>query len=395
MPREKGKNTMRKSILAAILLLMLATLPFSASANEMDAELMERWLAQFCQALPSVPMLGDPQQTADPVRPGEYLLEYEFGTVTATAASEIEPEDVIRIDVRTQQVTDCLGMRVGMPLETVLSGTAVEPSNTQLYVLSTQEAGLGFSWAYLGEGGVYGVEHITYGGDETAMKEYTLTYVIDDMQRVSAIRIRCAPTTPAQAQQAMDTAEEIARRQRGGLYAQRNDAAVMDAADLEVMGVSVLGIQVSDLIRLLGEPVEIQALPANGGRLLLYEGATIELMLDEQTGVEVVCGVSASASDVIGPRGLLVGMGVREAAALFACDQDVYAAGGVLYARGGELGRAPYAELVRSDLSGEAKLRYVAESGQAGTVVLEISVQDAMVRNWHFYAEREAMRRGE
>ena len=277
----------------------------------------------------------------------------------------------------------------------MLSGTAVEPSNTQLYVLSTQEAGLGFSWAYLGEGGVYGVEHITYGGDETAMKEYTLTYVIDDAQRVSAIRIRCAPTTPAQAQQAMDTAEEIARRQRGGLYAQRNDAAVMDAADLEVMGVSVLGIQVSDLIRLLGEPVEIQALPANGGRLLLYEGAAIELMLDEQTGEEVVCGVSASASDVIGPRGLLVGMGVREAAALFACDQDVYAAGGVLYARSGAAGRAPYAELVRSDLSGEAKLRYVAEGGQAGTVVLEISMQDAMVRNWHFYAEREAMRRGE
>ena len=113
--KKKGRAALALT-LAAILLLMLAAQPFSASANEMDAELMERWLAQFCQALPSVPMLGDPQQTADPVRPGEYLLEYEFGTVTATAASEIEPEDVIRIDVRTQQVTDCLGMRVGMPL---------------------------------------------------------------------------------------------------------------------------------------------------------------------------------------------------------------------------------------------------------------------------------------
>ena len=395
MPREKGKNTMRKNILAAMLLLTLAALPFSAFAEEMDADLMERWLAQFCQALPTVQMLGDPQQTTDPVRPGEYLLEYEFGTVTATASSEIGPEDVIRIDVRTQQVTDCLGMRVGMPLDTVLSGTVVEPSNTQLYVLSTQEAGLGFSWAYLGEGGVYGVEYITYGDDGTSMKEYTLTYVIDDEQRVSAIRIRCAPTTPAQAQQAMDTAEEIARRQRGALYAQRNDAAVMDADDLKLMGVAVLGVQVSDLIRLLGEPVEIQTLPANGGRLLLYEGATIELMLNEQTGEEVVCGVSASASDVVGPRGLLVGMGVREAAALFACDQDVFEAGGVLYARGVAMGHAPYAELAKSDLSGEAELRYVAESDRVGTVLLEIGVQDAMVRNWHFYAEREAMRRGE
>ena len=193
----------------------------------------------------------------------------------------------------------------------------------------------------------------------------------------------------------MDTAEEIARRQRGALYAQRNDAAVMDADDLKLMGVAVLGVQVSDLIRLLGEPVEIQTLPANGGRLLLYEGATIELMLNEQTGEEVVCGVSASASDVVGPRGLLVGMGVREAAALFACDQDVFEAGGVLYARGVAMGHAPYAELAKSDLSGEAELRYVAESDRVGTVLLEIGVQDAMVRNWHFYAEREAMRRGE
>jgi len=375
----------------AVWLLALAMLPCCALAGEMDAGVMENWLTQFCQALPSVPLLGDPQQTQDPARPGEYLLEYGFGTVTATETERIAPEDVVQIDVRTQQVTDCLGMRVGMPLDAVLSGSKVGQSSTQLYVLGTQEAGLGFSWAYLGESGVYGVEYITYGGEAAAMTEYTLTYVIDDMQKVSAIRIRCAETTQAQALQAMNTAEEIAQRQRGEVYAVRNGAAVLEAGNLQVMGVSALGVQVSELVRLLGEPVEIQTLPGNQGRLLLYEGAAVELMLNERTGEEIICGVSASASDVTGPNRLSVGMNVQEAAALFACDEDVHAVGGVLYARGEAAGEAPYAELVRGEMSGEATLRYVTENGDGESAVLEISIQDAVVRNWHFFMVREGV----
>lgn len=382
---------MMRKTMATLLLVALFMLPGCAFAGEMDAGVMETWLVQFCQALPSVPLLGDPQQTQDPARPGEYLLEYEFGTVTATASEMIAPEDIVQIDVRTQQVTDCLGMRVGMPLDAVLSGREVGQSSTQLYVLGTQEAGLGFSWAYLGESGVYGVEHITYGGEDAAMTEYTLTYVIDGMQQVCAIRIRRADTTLAQAKQAMNTAEEIALRQRGEVYAVRNDAPVLEAVNLQVMGVSALGVQVAELVGLLGEPVEIQTLPANQGRLLLYEGAAVELMLDEQTGEEIVCGVSASASDVSGPNRLSVGMSVQEAAALFACDEDVYAVGGVLYTRGEAAGEAPYAELVRGEMSGEAMLRYVTAGEDGKTAVLEISVQDAMVRNWHFFTVREGV----
>ena len=157
------------------------------------------------------------------------------------------------------------------------------------------------------------------------------------------------------------------------------------------MGVNALGMQVSELVSLLGEPVEVQTLPANQGRLLLYEGAAIELMLHEQTGAEIVCGVSVGSSDVLGPHRLSVGMSVQEAASLFACDEDVYAVGGVIYMRGEAAGEAPYAELVRSELGGEAKLRYFAWDQTMGTAVLEISVQDGLVRNWRFYMEKEAI----
>ena len=385
---ERTENTMKKWM--ALWLLLLIMLPISAFAGEMDAGTMERWLDQFCQALPSVPMLGDPQLTADPARPGEYLLEYEFGTVTATSAQRIAPEDIVQIDVRTQQVTDCMGRRVGMTLDDVLDGAAIGQSNTQLYVLGTQEAGIGFSWAYLGEAGVYGVEHITYGGEGASMTEYTLTYVMD-AGVVSAIRIRCAQATQVQALQAMNTAEEIAQRQRGEVYAVKNGAPALSAKSLQIMGVNALGMQVSELVSLLGEPVEVQTLPANQGRLLLYEGAAVELMLHEQTGEEIVCGVSAGSSDVLGPHRLSVGMSVQEAASLFACDEDVYAVGGVIYMRGEAAGEAPYAELVRSELGGEAKLRYFTWDQTIGTAVLEISVQDGLVRNWRFYMEKEAI----
>ena len=59
--------------------------------------------------------------------------------------------------------------------------------------------------------------------------------------------------------------------------------------------------------------------------------------------------------------------------------------------RGEAAGEPPYAELVRSELGGEAKLRYFAWDQAMDTAVLEISVQDGMVRNWRFYMNREGI----
>ena len=359
-----------------------------ALAQEYDAQVMTAWLSRFCEALLQLPLQGDPQRTADPARPGEYLLAYEFGTVTARTAALVQPEDVLEIDVRTQQVTDCRGMRVGMTLGEVTGGRSIGRSSTQLYVLDTQEAGIGFSWAYLGESGVYGVEYITYGGSGAQMTEYTLTYVLDAAQTVSAIRVRCAETTQAQAEQAMRTAEEIASRQQGEVYAVQNSAAMMTEADLTVMGVRALGTQVAELVSALGEPVEVQTLERGRGRLLLYEGAAVELCLNEQTGEEVACGVSASSADVTGPRGLCVGMSVQEAAALFRCDGDVYAVGGTLYMEGEAAGEPPCGELLRE--GGETVLRYAAALPSGHTAVLCAGVADGVITYWHFFDNQEA-----
>ena len=359
-----------------------------ALAQEYDAQVMTAWLSRFCEALSQLPLQGDPQRTADPARPGEYLLAYEFGTVTARTAALVQPEDVLEIDVRTQQVTDCRGMRVGMTLGEVTGGRTIGRSSTQLYVLDTQEAGIGFSWAYLGESGVYGVEYITYGGSGAEMTEYTLTYVLDAAQTVSAIRVRCAQTMQAQAEQAMRTAEEIASRQQGEVYAVQNSAAMMTEADLTVMGVRALGTQVYELVSALGEPVEVQTLERGRGRLLLYEGAAVELCLNEQTGEEVACGVSASSADVTGPRGLCVGMSVQEAAALFRCDGDVYAVGGTLYMEGEAAGEPPCGELLRE--GGETVLRYAAALPSGHTAVLCAGVADGVITYWHFFDNQEA-----
>lgn len=386
---RKGLNDMKR--LLCFCLLAAALLLPSFALGEYDAEAMQTWLQKFCEALPSLSQQGDPGQTADPARPGEYLLEYAFGTVTATTPQYPQPEDILEISVRTQQVTDCRGKRVGMTLRDVTGGQTIGRSSTQLYVLSTQEAGLGFAWAYLGDQGVYGVEYITYGGEGAAMREYTLTYVLDAQQQVSALRIRCAPATQAQAQQAMDTAEEIALRQWGEVYAVRNTQPALEASDLEVMGVRALGLAAAELVATIGEPLEVQTLPEGRGRILLYEGAAVSLGLREMTGEEVVTGVNVSGSAVYGPRGLTAGMSVQEAASLFRCDEDVYAVGGALYVEGEAAGEAPCGELIRGELGGEALLRYAALNAGGETETLEIGVQDGLVTNWRFYANEEGM----
>lgn len=371
-------------VLAAALMIAGTT----ALAQEYDAQIMETWLDRFCQALATLPMNADPSKTADPARPGEYLLEYDFGTVTADTQDSVSREDILEIDVRTENVVDCRGMRVGMTLDEVTGGRQIGRSSTQLYVLGTQEAGIGFSWAYLdAQGDAYGVEYITYGGEGAAMKEYTLTYVLGEDGRVSAIRIRCADTTQAQAEQARSTAEEIAERQVGEVYALQNDNTMLQAQDLTVMGVAALGTQVAELVSALGEPVEVQTLEGSRGRLLLYEGAAVELKLNEQTSEEIVCGVSASGTGVLGPRGLLVGMSVQEAAELFRCDADVYAVGGVLYMEGEAAGEPPYGELVRT--GNQVALRYLTMLPSGQTAVLEVGVESGIVTYWHFFDDVE------
>lgn len=384
------KNAIWRWVKGIVLACALVWIPLCAAAQEYNAQTAQNWLEEFAAALGGLPALNDPQETADPARAGQYLIEYEFGTVLAARADAPQAGELLTIDVRTSQVTDCLGLRVGMSLSDALGGAQVDKSNTQLYVLGTQESGIGWSWAYVGDAGVYGVEYITYGGEDAAMTEYTLTYMIGDDGCISAIRMNMAQTTLAQAQDGLSTAEEIAQRQRGEVLALKNSEAIFGEADLQVMGAAALGVEVAQLVSRLGEPSEVQTLPSGGGRILLYDGLAAELGLREATGVEIVRGVSVSGADVTGPRGLRVGMSVQEAAALFACDADVYSVGGLLYMEGEALGEPPYGELIRG-VSDEVTLRYVCQTASGENAVLEAGVQDGVVGYWHlFYGDAEA-----
>ena len=132
----KRKTKLAKGVVLALIL----CLSVPACALAYDANIAGAWLSQFAQALTAIAPVNDPMATADPARAGQVLLEYEFGTVLANGMNP-SADDILEIEVRNAQVTDCRGVRVGMGLDNALSGEAVGKSTTQLYVLGTQDAG--------------------------------------------------------------------------------------------------------------------------------------------------------------------------------------------------------------------------------------------------------------
>ena len=209
---------------AALTAAILTALSSAALAQEYDAQQAKSWMAQFAQALLQFSPINDPAQTLDPARPGEYLQEYEFGTVQAATSGTPTAAQIEEIDVSTAQVTDVRGVRVGMTLSEALGGLTIPQAEGNLAVVSTQETGVGWCWAYLGEGGVYGVEWLTYDLYEP-VTEYTLTYVIDG-DAVSGIRVKAAASTRAQAEAGLATAQEIAGRQKREAVLTASGAAV-------------------------------------------------------------------------------------------------------------------------------------------------------------------------
>ena len=365
---------------AAGLMLLLALLPGAAVCAEYDARTAEEWLNRFAAALPGQRLLNDPQETADPAKGGQVLLEYAFGTVLARTSDSPSAADILEIDLRSPEVEDCLGLRVGATLDAVLGGLSLHEGAAPLDVLRTQEAGIGWSWAYVGDRGVYGVEHVSFGGEGLSMKEYTLTYVIDG-GAISAIRMRVSEATQAQAEEEFDTAQEIAQRQAALLLVQENDSEPFEESDLQVMGAQALGAAVDRFVLAMGEPEEVQTLPE--GRLLLYGGAAAQLGLNVRTGEEIVLDISVTDGAIDGPRGLRVGMSLQEAAALFACRQAVYASGGMLYLLGEAAGDPPFGEYQPGD--GGGTLRYACLRGDGSMGVLEIGIQEDAVAYWHLF----------
>ena len=365
-------------------MLALMIFPLCAQA-ELSAQTVESWMEQFSAAIAQMQPSNDVAATADPARAGEYLLEYPFGTVIARNAQAPAAQEIVRVEITGDGVTDCRGLSVGMTLEDVIAGQAIGASETPLYVLSTQDTGYGWSWAYVGENGVYGVEFITYSDDTQAMQEYTLTYVIAQGE-ITAIRLQTAEATMAMAQEGLRTAEEIASRQHGKVLVYENTQRAFEEADMTLAYRRVIGAPVEELIALIGEPQEIQALPGGTGRMLVYAFCAAELLFDEMTGVEKVRAITCVAPGTAGPRGLSVGMTLEEAAALFRCDGSVYSTGGALYLAGQAQGEAPYGEL-SAGASGEYTLRYACVMHTGETGMLHIGTTDGRVDYWRMSME--------
>ena len=84
-------------------------------------------------------------------------------------------------------------MRVGASLQDALGNTQIPQTDANLSVLSIQESGIGWCWAYVGDGNVHGVEWMTYDTlDPNDVTEYTLTYVLTQDGTVNAIRVKAA-----------------------------------------------------------------------------------------------------------------------------------------------------------------------------------------------------------
>ena len=373
------KNETIKHLFVRVLLLTALLLCLSAQAWAYDAQTAADWMAQFAQALTALSPLNDPVRTADPARAGEYLLEYEFGTVRSTVSTGPAADEILEIDVRTNQVTDCRGMRVGMELSSALDGAAPVYGASALYVLSTQESGYGWSWAYMNEGGVYGVEYIAYGESNAGMKEYTLTYVIEH-GAIAAIRMKAVDANQAQALDGLNTAREIAARQQSDVLIAANTRSMLELDDMKVMGRKALGVPVAQLIAGMGEPLDIQTLPQGTGRVLVYDGAVVTLGFHEMTGEELVRAVSVSSNAFEGPNRLKVGMTIGEAGSLARCDTNVYDRGGTLYLAGEAQGEAPYGELIA--VGGNEWMLVYACQDEADTALLQAIAVDGKIVSW-------------
>lgn len=373
------KNLRIQRVFARALFLALLFLCLSAHALAYDARIAGDWTAQFAQALSALTPVNDPVRTADPARAGEYLLEYEFGTVLSTVSADPMANEILEIDVRTNQVTDCRSVRVGMELSSVLDGAVPGYGVSPLHVLSTQADGYGWTWAYLNKDGIYGVEYITYGEQGNTLKEYTLTYVVEN-GIIAAIRMKIANATLAQAQEGLEMAREIASRQEADALIAANTNPMLKFENLNVMGIQALGVPVAQLVAGMGEPQDIQTLPQGTGRLLVYDGAVVTLGFNEMTGEEIVRAVSVSSSNFEGPNRLRVGMSLREAGGLNRCDSSIYSRGGTLYLEGEAMGEPPYGEL-RAVSAHEMILVYAC-AAQEDTALLQVVATDGIVTNW-------------
>ena len=371
---------MRKILFAALLLsLFLVT----AQADEYDAVMAEDWLMNLAGYLSGVQPLNDPRETGDLSRPGEYLLQYDFGTVMTKGETEPKRGSIVEVTMETAKIADCLGHTVGMRLADLNIPAAQEPA-FPLTLVSMQQSGIGWLWVYANDGKTYGVEWVSYRLDSSQATEMVLTYTVAE-GIVTAIRIRKNEMTADEAMANLSSVGELDETQRASARAERNDQPAFSEQDATLNGTRILAQPVDRLSGLQETPESTQTLPAGQGRLLLYDGLIVSCNLEEQTGVETVYGVTAVKEKYAGPRDIRVGMTVSEVLNRFRCDRTVTTAGGTLYLEETDPDQLPQGKLVRFDENEESLIYGCRANGQG--LWLEVTIRNERVNAWRMYMD--------
>ena len=370
---------MRKLLVLLVLSFFLVT----AQAEEYDAVMAEDWLLNLAGYLSNVSPLNDPLETGDLSRPGEYLLQYDFGTVITREETEPKRGSIVEVTMETAKIADCLGHTVGMRLE-ALNIPATQNPAFPLTLVAMQQSGIGWLWVYAKDGETYGVEWVSYRMDSDQATEVVLTYTVEE-GIINRIRVRKNEMTAEEAMANLSSVGELDETQRASARAVQNDQPAFSEQDATLNGTRVLSEPVDRLGGLLDSPESSQTLPAGQGRLLLYDGLIISCNLEEQTGVETVYGVTAAKEKYAGPRDLRVGMTLTEILERFRCDRTVTTAGGTLYLEESDPDQLPQGKLVSFD-ENEESLIYGCRAGER-ILWLEVTFRNERVSAWRMYTD--------
>ena len=356
------------------ILLAMCLISSTASAQyAFSGRTAEDWLINLKRYLQGEETVNRPAETEDLSRPGEKLVQYDFGMVQMR--EENGAVEITEVVLNNGKIADCMQVAVGtridqagFPEEVLHPLTVLEASVEEQYI----------KWVYSDENGIYGAEQIAYLTDNGRTAEYTLTYLVSE-ETIYAIQMKKQETTLSQASLDIETAVEMLGTQTNAVALDGNSQTRFSSTDNILLGESVIGIPVYELVSFLGEPQEVQTLPGGNGRLLLYDGMIIGANMEIETGVENVVSLSVTEPYFPGPRGLAVGMTLEQAGSLFCCEKAVPVTGGVLYKADQESG-----ELVRE--ADGMRLVYQTPSSK-GQLRLEVNFNDGKVLSWNLSSE--------
>lgn len=395
-----------KKIVGLILAVSLALCGVVALADRGEALTYEQ-LAQCARtlldAMSGYALQNEPAETYDPAGDGAYLYDYGAMQLTMTS-TQVSLENVRQIEIVEDTLPGPGGVRVG---DTMAALLAAFQCNNPMLTGDTGFAALyanevyaqsdipeyDWAWVLRSEETVYGVQYAcSLPQDDGAYRDAGALFILND-GRVSAIRLYGFGDviTAQEAQMNFDTAREIQARNTFTpqdtltLLAPENTLAVLTQEELQVNGNTLLGIDEAALCALLGAPEAAGEEEDEAGKMqrtLSFAGVEVTLDTDGVARQLILADDTAS-----GPRGLRVGMDVRDALALLRVDAPVYQDENATLYLEGEAGDEPPYAYMDFFMDGRAAIRVgVCLAGEVDRfAMLYVDIADGRIEEIRMY----------